>query len=184
MAASVIDRFDSLRTEGSASAHYKPGNVVQRVRGPRGSRSEYFLQVPTLLDFADAVFQNNHCFLLRGVVANGETSEIRVDFLPSSKLRTPDVGGSVFLEAGSYRLLRAEIYLVKLPPGMAGLKGIRATTHFDDVVKGLPAIAEIIARSEFTAVRGQLPFQYSIEHQRTLEVRFKKAIPAAVPPEL
>lgn len=177
-----IDRLDSLRTESSTAAVYKPGNVVQRVRNPRISRTEYFLQVPTLLDFADAIFQRNHCFLLRGVATNGEQSEIRVDFLPSSKINQPDVGGSVFLEAGTFRLMRTEIYLTKIPAGMEGLQEVRATTHFQDVVKGLPTISEIIARSDFTAVRGQLPYQHSIEHQKTLEVRFHKSKPAEGPP--
>ncbi|MBC8085940.1 MAG: carboxypeptidase regulatory-like domain-containing protein [Phycisphaerae bacterium] len=177
-----VDRFDTLRTLGSTSARYKPGSVVQRIRNPRIARAEYFLQVPTLLDFADPLFQNNHCFLLRGVATNGAKSEIRVDFLPSSKINSPDVGGSVFLEAGSFRLLRAEIYLTKIPASMEGLQGVRATTQFEDIVKGLPTIAEIIGRSDFTAVRGTLPYQHSIEHQKTLQVRFLKAKPAELPP--
>jgi len=176
-----LDRIDSMRTKSSAVSQYKPGEVVQQV-SDRGRR-EHLLKVPTLLDFADPVFQNNHCFLLRGVANNGTQSEIRVDFLPSSKLRAPDVGGSVFLAAGTFRLLRAEIYLTKIPSGLIGLAGVRATTHFRDVVQGLPTIAEIIARSDFVGVKGPPPFEYSIEHQRTLQVQFRKTKPLDVPPD-
>jgi len=178
----ILNRLDSTRTTSSTVSYYKTGEVLQRVT-ERGRRN-YSLMVPTLLDFANPLFHRSHCFLLRGVADVGGQSEIRVDFLPSSKLRAPDVGGSVFLEAGTFRLLRAEFYLTKIPNDLAGLAGVRATTHFEEVVRGLPTISEIVARSDFVSLRGgePPPYRHSIEHQRTLRVHFLKTSPVGIPP--
>lgn len=177
-----LDGVDSLRTDTPPNAQYKAGRVIQVVRAGPGSR-ELYMQVPTLLDFADAEFQKHHCFVLRGVDESVAHPRIRVDFQASAKLKAPDIEGSVFLEPGTFRLLSSEIRLTKIPRELGGLMGVQATTHFRDVVPGLPMTSELIAKSELKPLPPPNEYVFSMEYQKTLTVHFVKARPAGLPNE-
>ncbi|MEO7999504.1 MAG: carboxypeptidase-like regulatory domain-containing protein, partial [Gemmatimonadaceae bacterium] len=137
----TIESHDSVRAPNQQKARYRPGEVVHVIDENVRPRQKY-MQLPTLLDFADPLFQANHCFLLRGVEQTATGKEIRVDFKPAAKLKTPDVAGSVFLDAESYKLLRSDIEMTKIPNDLPGLMRVQALTYFDDIVPGLPTIGE------------------------------------------
>lgn len=181
----TIQKHDSVRTPYQQGARYRPGGVVyedkeltRKAPGaqPQAERKR-FMQIPTLLDFADSVFQANHCFYLRGLETSdkGDT-EVRIDFKPAEQLKTPDVAGSVFLAPESYRLLRADIELTKIPNNLTGLLRVNALTYFSDLVAGLPMIDEIVATSSLKAMTRMAPAE-SVERLITLKVLFRKEAP-------
>jgi hypothetical protein len=177
----VFERADTTIVAGLKRTSYRPGRVVNRVRvGP--GRTESFMTVPTLVDFADPIFQRNHCFRLRGVDDSDGTPLIRVDFKAWRKLTTPDVDGSVFLDTAGFRLRRSELSLTRIPSGFDGLLGVRVTTEFSDVRPGLPIAAGIRAINEVKLTGGWQRFDGAIETQKALLVRFLNQHPDSVPP--
>ncbi|MGV3707277.1 MAG: carboxypeptidase regulatory-like domain-containing protein [Gemmatimonas sp.] len=173
----TLDRIDSVRSASAANARYEPGRVVYEVR-ETGKPPESRLQVPTLLDFADSLFQSNHCFILAGVEEHDGQSDIRVDFKPWSKLKSPDVEGSVYLHPQSFRLLRSELELTRIPKEVRGLERLHATTYFDDIVPGLPNVAEIVATSDLKSPSLVGP-RRAVERIVTLRVMFRDRRPDA-----
>jgi hypothetical protein len=173
----TLDRIDSIRAASATTARYEPGKVVYEVR-ESGKPRESRLQVPTLLDFADSVFQANHCFILAGIEENEGKPEIRVAFKPWSKLKTPDVDGSVYLQPQTFRLLRSELELTRIPREVQGLERLHATTYFDDIVPGLPNVGEIIATSDLKSPSLVGP-KRATERILTLKVIFKDRRPDA-----
>lgn len=141
-----IEGRDTVRAPNQQAARYRPGEVVQ-TREIKTNKTEKHLVLPTLLDFADSLFQANHCFLLRGIDETANGKEIRLDFKPYEKLKTPDVAGSVYLEADTYKLLRSDIEMTKIPKDLPSLARVTALTYFDDLVPGLPVTGEVVAVS-------------------------------------
>lgn len=178
-----IEGRDTVRSVNQQTARYRPGEVVQ-TRELKAKRPEKHLVLPTLLDFADSLFQANHCFLLRGVDETATGKEIRVDFKPYEKLTSPDVAGSVFLESETYKLLRSDIQMTKIPREFSGLARVTALTYFDDLVVGLPVAGEVVAISDlkpnFTSLFGLA--SQSVERLITLKVLFHNERPDSVPP--
>lgn len=178
----TIQVHDSVRTPNQQAARYRPGAVVFEeksvaVKGQGAPQNERFMRIPTLLDFADSVFQANHCFYLRGIETSADgDKEVRVDFKPAESLKSPDVSGSVFLVPETYRLLRADIELTKIPKYLTGLLRVNALTFFGELVTGLPMIDEIVATSSLHAMTRMAPAQ-SIERLITLKVQFRKDVP-------
>ena len=86
----------SWSERGRAGA-MRRGTVVERGDDPR-SRQVVF-NIPTLTQFAEPAFLADHCF------ANGGTENvdghpvIRIDFAAASKIRQPDVSGSMYLDS-------------------------------------------------------------------------------------
>lgn len=168
-----------MRTPSSASPQYRPGKVIVSSR-ESGRRREKILQVPTLLDFASTVFQTNHCFLLQGIQRADGIDEIRIDFQPWAKLKSPDVSGSVFLQPVTYKLLRAEIHLTKVPAKLTGVVGVEATTYFDDIAAGMPTVREVIGTTNLAPQGGLYPV-LGVERLTTLKVLFRKQSPLKPP---
>lgn len=175
----TLDELDSVRTSSLTKARYEPGKVVHDPPGESRTKQKQ-LAVPTLLDFADKVFQANHCFVLAGIEENDGVREIRVEFKPADKLKTPDVGGSVFLQAETFKLLRSEIELTKIPKDLTGLMRVQATTFFDELFPGLPTIGEIVATSDLKAASPLSPAR-AVERIRTLRLVFLKGQPGSDP---
>ena len=67
--------------------------------------------VPQLVDFADEVFTDNHCFRYAGVSTVDGVRRIQVDFEPIKTLREPDVRGSMYLDTASYQLVRTDFVM-------------------------------------------------------------------------
>src|ERR1017187_4835108 len=60
-------------------------------------------------DFAGYEFLNNHCFRYAGLESTRDGDLIRIDFQADIQIRTPDVDGSVYLDAKTYAIRRAEL---------------------------------------------------------------------------
>lgn len=105
---------------------------------------------------------------------------MRIDFQPWSKLKTPDVSGSVFLQPITYKLLRSEIHLTKIPAQLTGVVGVEATTYFDDIAPGMPTVGEVIGTTDLAPQGGMYPVR-GVERLTTIKVVFQKQSPLKPP---
>lgn len=164
------DGTDTLLVTSNADngRRYRPGDVVRNV----GGRREFSL--PTLRDFASADFLKNHCFHDAGVDTTGAAPQIRIDFEAADRIRDPDVHGSIFLDAATYRISRAELELSRIPNGFREVVSVRVTTIFSEVVPSIVVMTEVHAetRMRIRAERAALGPQAdsALEDQRI--VRF------------
>jgi hypothetical protein len=164
------DGTDSLLVTSNADngRRYRPGDVVRNV----GGRREFSL--PTLRDFASPDFLKNHCFHDAGIDTTGATPQIRIDFEAADRIRDPDVHGSIFLDATTYRITRAELELSRIPNGFREILSVRVTTLFSEVVPSIVVMSEVHAetRMRMRAERAALGPQAdaALEDQRI--VRF------------
>lgn len=174
-APNSLQRMDTIRVASAARTRYRPGRVVVDVRN--GGRRESILQVPTLLDFADSLFQRNHCFVVRGVDDSTGVPLLRVDFKAWSKLRTPDVDGSVHLDSATFALRRSEIRLTRIPRQFTGLARVHVVTRFVDLQPGLPVPGPIHSVNQFARASGSSRITAVVEEQIPFAVRFLRARP-------
>ncbi len=118
---------------------YKVGDVLDRERDGRT-----VMHLPTLRDFASYEFLNNHCFRYAGLDTTRDGVMIRIGFDADVQIRTPDVSGSVLLDARTYQIRRAELDLTKIPPrDLPGVTAVHVTTIFGEVSPSIDVIQEV-----------------------------------------
>jgi hypothetical protein len=115
---SRTDGVDTLII-GSNRWTYKPGAVV--IRDGRMRSAPVMMNIPTLVNFADKSFLENHCFHNGGLETVDGTEMLRVDFVAASRIKEPDVDGSMYLDLGNFQIRRSVLRLTKIPAGLAGL---------------------------------------------------------------
>lgn len=168
-----VERADTIQVASALRRRYRPGAVV--VRSGEGA----VLQLPTLLDFADPLFQRNHCFVLRGIDESTGAPLLRLDFKAWSKLRTPDIDGSVYLDTASYSLRRSEVQLTNVTRSFRALRSVTVTTRFIDLRPGLPIAGPINAVNVFQR-RSSSKFVAAVEDQIPLRVFFLRTRPDSI----
>jgi hypothetical protein len=107
-------RIDTVQFAAEHEWRYEPGKLVVRTEPDEGPEASEKMIVPQLVDFADDVFTDNHCFKYAGVSKVDGVRRIQVDFEPIKTLREPDVRGSMFLDTVSYQLVRSD-FLMERP---------------------------------------------------------------------
>ncbi len=175
------DGTDTLMVASNADngRRYKAGEVVMNVGGRR------HIALPTLRDIASPEFLRNHCFHDAGVDSSGTDPLIRIDFEAADRLKDPDVHGSIFLDAASYRITRAELELSRIPAGYREIGSVRATTIFREVFPSIVVMAEIHAetrgrpRPERAALGPQA--EVGLEDQRIVRFLWLKRDPRKAP---
>src|SRR5262245_47473202 len=140
------------------------------------------MMVPQLVDFADDVFTDNHCFKYAGVSKVDGVRRIQVDFEPIKTLREPDVRGSMFLDTASYQLVRSD-FVMERPSYLHPTEEtweIRVSTWFREILPALPVVDRICTRttSHYVARAGG-PRGAAIEAQRRIALRFERESPLA-----
>jgi len=136
--------------------------------------------VPQLIDIADEVFTDNHCFKYAGVSKVDGVRRIQIDFEPIKTLREPDVRGSMFLDTASYQLVRSD-FVMERPSYLHPTEEtwvIRVSTWFREVLPALPIVDRICTRttSQYVARSGG-PRGAAIETQRFIDLRFEHESP-------
>jgi hypothetical protein len=144
--------FYALRTDSSESdprhetqyyrsdAHgweYKRGDVVERREG------RTLMHLPTLRDFASYDFLNNHCFRYAGLDTTSEGVMIKIGFDADMQIRTPDVSGSVLLDAKTYQIKRTELDLTKIPSDLPQVTAVHVTTIFGELSPSIDVIQQV-----------------------------------------
>jgi hypothetical protein len=142
---------------------YVPGRVY-RMYGKVGG-----VKLPELPDVADTAFTNNHCLAYAGQERFGADSVIRVDFAPVPWLaKGVDLEGSIYLRVDDYRLVGMVTRLNRIPQEFRNLSGYATRARFDELVSGVPVLAEWELTNTFRAAREPTV----VERGRVLGVRW------------
>lgn len=159
---------------------YEPGKILgtRQIDGGVFGGKWTTVKLPELADFADQRFLDAHCFDYSGLEAFDGDTLIRIDFVPAPAVRTPDIGGAIFLDPKSYQLRSMFVSLVNLTRELKrriGGQSIRA--DFREIIPGVPVIDHVSSmvypRDDPTAA----PTEPATETQRTLNVRFLRGKP-------
>ena len=170
------ERIDTLVVTSSRWT-YKPGTLVVQTR--RGLTSSTSMNIPTLVNFAEKAFLENHCFYNGGLETVDGVELFRVDFNAAAKIKEPDVDGSMYLDPVTFQIRRSVLRLTKIPRGLRGLAETEAVTLFGEVLPSIPVIADItsVNRFETDAKRPPTAEASANERQRLISVRFTKGMP-------
>ncbi len=144
--------FHAMRTDSSetdprfeteyyrSDAHgweYKKGDVVERREG------KTLMHLPTLRDFASYDFLNNHCFRYAGLDTTHDGVMIRIGFDADVQIRSPDVSGSVLLDAKTYQIKRTELDLTRIPSDLPQVTAVHVTTIFGELSPSIAVIDQV-----------------------------------------
>jgi len=172
----VVERVDTQLVRSDHDRwRYRPGSVVAR------DASGYVMQLPTLADFASREFLRNHCFYYAGVDTTADGRQVRVDFRAADRLRTPDVHGSVLLDAVSFQIRRAELDLSIVPAPLRDVVRAHVTTVFREVSPSIVVFSEVRGTTVLRPSRAPGAAAESFEEQRLLEFGWLRADPWRVP---
>jgi hypothetical protein len=104
---------------------YQAGQVLV------SEKTQGLMHLPGLSDFASDEFLRNHCFRYGGELSTLEGPAVRIDFRAVDTLRSPDVNGTILLDASSYQIRSAELQLSRIPDGLSRYVSlVSATTLF------------------------------------------------------
>jgi hypothetical protein len=117
---------------------YKMGDLIGIERD-----GNTVMHLPTLRDFASYEFLNNHCFSYGGIEQTRNGALIRIAFQADVQIKTPDVSGTVFLDAKTYQIRRADLRLTKIPSSMPNATAVNVTTIFGEVSPAIDIIQEV-----------------------------------------
>jgi len=172
--------YDTVVRSSDRKWRYAPGNML----GTRDIEPGVFggkwltITMPELADFADQRFLENHCFDFGGTdVVDGDTL-LRVDFTPAPIVRTPDVGGTIFLDPKTYQLRVTLVSLVNLTRQLRSqISGQSIKITFKEAIDGVPVI-NVVSSVVFPRDDAKHPsLEPSTEDQRALAVRFLRGKP-------
>lgn len=161
---------------------YRPGTVVQRegVLHALGFGT-LMMHIPTLANFADPAFIENHCFYNGGLEVLDGMELLRVDFQAASRLSDPDVNGSMYLDPHNFQIRRSIVRLSRIPRGITGLAETEAQTYFGEVVASVPVIVGVMSVNRFIATHRAADPIAANEQQQTVALQFLKGKPGEQP---
>lgn len=164
-----IDTIDTLVLASKPPWRYRPGRILTRTG--RRQRGELFFNIPTLLDFADPLFLDNHCFADGGLNHVDGTDLIRIDLVAWTRIKTPDVNGSIFLDPQTFQIRRSELRLSRNPK-VRGLVDMEVSTVFQEALASIPIVTQVLAVQRFDPRAKGREFVAGYEHHRLIEFRF------------
>jgi hypothetical protein len=173
----IVQAMDSVWLGTGLGWKYAPGSVVESTEDPRNR--QVVLNIPALIHFADPIFLANHCFFLGGVDTADALPALRVDFLAASRIKPPDVDGSIYLDPTTFQIRRSVLRLTRIPEETPQIAGVTVTTEFRTIVPSI-AIALYISSTHrlfADSTRPVLP-KAAYETQRLVHVTFLKTKPA------
>jgi len=175
-----VTRVDTVPVAGEHEWRYEPGKLVVRTEADEAGEAPEKMIVPQLIDFADELFTDNHCFKYAGLSTVDGVRRIRVDFEPIKTLREPDVRGSMFLDTASYQLVRST-FVMERPSFLHPTEEmweIHVDTWFREILPALPVVDRICTRttSHYVA-RPDGPRGAAMESQRLIDFRFDRETP-------
>jgi hypothetical protein len=124
--------------ESRGQRRYQVGVVVANEVDSAG-RVIPMMYLPTFRDLADSSFLELHCFTYGGSERLDPKSPdivLRVDFQPAREIQTPDVEGSIYLDAQRLVVRRSVFRLTK--PQAMNLASFTATTTYRELMQNVP----------------------------------------------
>jgi hypothetical protein len=152
---------------------YHPGRVVSTDFITR-RRS---MHLPTLSDFASEDFVRSHCFRYGGEGHTPDGDVVRIDFRAADPLRSPDVDGTILLDATTYQIRRAELRLSRVPAALRKIAAVNVTTLFREVEPSVLVFSEVHGVSTMIPSKDLLDRLLAIEDHVLLDFAFLRADP-------
>lgn len=172
-----IDGIDTVVLDSRSTWRYHPGVVLSAGNGLPGFRP-VLLNIPTLVHFADKSFLDNHCFMNGGSETVDGTDLLRIDFVAASRIKDPDVNGSMYLDPSTFQIRRSVIRLSRIPRNFTNLRETEATTWFTDALSSISMIAAISSVNHLNANQTRPAATASMhEEQRLIRVEFLRTRP-------
>jgi hypothetical protein len=125
---------DTASYDSRQRHQYSVGSVLYEERTSTGEKRT-IMYLPTLSDLADPAFEATHCFAYAGDAHH----EMRIDFRPDDRIKTPDIAGSVYLDDVKYIVRRAAFRLTH-GGGALGAASLTVTTTFREVKPSVPTL--------------------------------------------
>jgi hypothetical protein len=173
----VVRWTDTVGLRTDTRWRYAPGHLLADVPLARG-RTELQVNLPTLPDFVDPVFVQNHCFRLEGLDTIAGGRYVRLDFRAAERIADPDADGSAYLDPGTYLIRYAKVWLTRPERAATGLSSFQATVAFREILPKL-VLPERISSVQFVYQGSQL-VEFA-EEQRMIDVSFLRALPKRQP---
>jgi hypothetical protein len=152
---------------------YHPGRVVSTDFITR-QRS---MHLPTLSDFASDEFVRNHCFRYAGEAHTPDGDAVRIDFRASAHISSPDVNGTILLDAKSYQIRRAELRLSQIPSALRKVAAVDVTTLFREIEPSVLVFSEVHGVTTMIPSKDLLDRVESIEDHVLLDFGFLRSDP-------
>jgi Carboxypeptidase regulatory-like domain len=155
----VRERVDTAVFESRARRPYHVGGILYYDNDAEGRRLLY-MYLPTFGELGDSAFLAAHCFRYGGETpARGQSGEdlIRVDFVPLSRIKQPDVSGSVYLDAQRLTVRRAVFEMTKPDAVRPPVVGFKVTTSFRELVPLVPLMDSVETEQP---IPGQVYFSF------------------------
>ena len=173
-----IDTIDTVVVASKPPWRYRPGHIL--TRPGRRQRGELIFNIPTLLDFADRLFLDNHCFVDGGLDTVDGTDLLRIDLIAWREIKTPDVNGSIFLDPETFQIRRSVLRLSRSPK-VKGLLDLEVSTVFQEALASIPIVTQVLAVQRFDPRARRSAFVAGYEHHRLVGFRFVGARPGDDP---
>jgi hypothetical protein len=172
----LVQRLDTIHLNTGLHWRYAPGAVVEQTDDPRNRQVVF--NIPALVHFADSTFLRNHCFFAGGREMVNGTPAIRIDFLAASRIKAPDVNGSMYLDPVTYQIRRSVLRLTRIPDETPQIESVTVVTEFKEIVPSISIASSIssVHRLFADSTRAMLPLA-AYETQRLLRVIFLKDRP-------
>jgi hypothetical protein len=166
----TIDTLD-LRSD-YRGWEYSVGNVVEL------TNTGFLMHLPDLRDFAGIEFLNNHCFTYGGLDSTRDGPRLRIDFRADDQIRSPDVNGTIWLDAKSYQIRRADLEMSRMPNGLREVTAVRVATIFEEVAPSIVVFHDVLGRSSLRhSGNGRRTVIASTEDQRLFRFTWIKDDP-------
>ena len=136
--------------------------------------------IPTLPDFADTLFLNNHCFTHAGIENVAGRDLIRIDVVASARIKDPDVNGSIYLDSRTLQI-RQSILRLSRSPKVRGLTGLEVTTVFQEVMESIPIITQVQGIETYDGKDRRRDFIEGYEYHDLIAFKFVGARPGEAP---
>ena len=164
-AGDLVEFMDTVVAESQERRPYRVGGIIynalvmrrdsvfQDRSGPGGTTRVFvgmqndvtarrrLMNMPSFADLVDPAFLAAHCFQYGGTTGGKDSAHlIRVDFEAAKSIKTPDVSGSVYLDADSLVLRRAVFELTKPEAAKPPVHGFTVTATFRQIVPLVPIV--------------------------------------------
>ncbi|MEO7501032.1 MAG: carboxypeptidase regulatory-like domain-containing protein [Gemmatimonadaceae bacterium] len=169
---------DTVAHTSGTTDRYQVGKIV-RDRGP-GNPSGREMRVPQLVDLADSVFLNSHCFSYGGTKRLGKRSVFQLDFTPARTLMTPDVEGSISIDTVGYTVQEAVFRLTNPEFVYPPILGLEVRTTYREIVPGLWLFDLISSTQPLPMTRVYDSQQFAVEMQKLIRLDFLRDAPSGI----
>jgi hypothetical protein len=131
----VVTSIDTTQIGTGVRWRYVPGTLVTEGYGPL-SRQVLF-NIPTLLQFAERSFLDNHCFGNAGADVIDGHAVVRIDFSASARIKQPDVSGSMYLDRETFQIRRSTLRLTRIPDETPQIAAVEVVTDFREIMPSI-----------------------------------------------